>query len=81
MTTIPLLTDSNLFATIAWYAHLKHWQPPLFEVILTGWLIAFLECCFQIPANRIASCQFTSAQPKTVPEVITLTVFSFFSVL
>jgi len=44
-------------------------------------VIAFAEYCFQVPANRIGSYEFTTAQLKTIQEVITLTVFSIFSVL
>ena len=51
------------------------------EVILVSWGIAFFEYCFQVPANRIGSYEFTAAQLKTVQEVITLTVFGVFSVL
>lgn len=80
MTTILLLTISNIFMTFAWYGHLKHRQAPLFEVIVISWLIAFFEYCFQVPANRIGSYQFSTAQLKTMQEVITLTVFSVFSV-
>ena len=54
---------------------------PLFKVILISWLIAFAEYCFQVPANRIGSYEFSAAQLKTIQEVITLTVFSVFSVL
>ena len=81
MTTILLLTLSNIFMTFAWYGHLKYRHAPLFEVIVVSWLIAFLEYCFQVPANRIGSYQFTVAQLKTIQEVITLSVFSVFSVL
>jgi uncharacterized protein (DUF486 family) len=81
MTTILLLVLSNIFMTFAWYGHLKYRQAPLFEVIIVSWLIAFAEYCFQVPANRIGSYQFTTAQLKTIQEVITLTVFSIFSVL
>jgi uncharacterized protein (DUF486 family) len=81
MTTILLLTISNIFMTFAWYGHLKYRNVPLFKVILISWLIAFLEYCFQVPANRIGSYEFTAAQLKTIQEVITLTVFSVFSVL
>jgi len=81
MRTIALLTCSNVFMTFAWYGHLKYRQSPLFKVILVSWLIAFLEYCFQVPANRIGSYEFTVAQLKTIQEVITLTVFSVFSVL
>jgi len=44
-------------------------------------MIAFLEYCFQVPANRIGSNQFSAAQLKTIQEIINLTVFSIFSVL
>jgi uncharacterized protein (DUF486 family) len=80
MTTILLLTISNIFMTFAWYGHLKYRQAPLFKVILISWLIAFAEYCFQVPANRIGSYQFSPVQLKTIQEVITLTVFSVFSV-
>ncbi len=81
MTTILLLTISNIFMTFAWYGHLKHRHAPLAKVILVSWVIAFAEYCFQVPANRIGSYEFTTAQLKTIQEVITLTVFSVFSVL
>ena len=81
MTTIFLLTLSNIFMTFAWYGHLKHRSAPLFKVILVSWVIAFAEYCFQVPANRIGSYEFTTAQLKVIQEVITLTVFCFFSVL
>jgi hypothetical protein len=81
MTTIVLLTISNIFMTFAWYGHLKYRHAPLFKVILVSWLIAFAEYCFQVPANRIGSYEFTTAQLKTIQEVITLSVFSVFSVL
>ncbi len=81
MTTIVLLTISNIFMTFAWYGHLKYREAPLFKVIVISWMIAFLEYCFQVPANRIGSYEFTAAQLKTIQEVITLSVFSVFSVL
>jgi uncharacterized protein len=81
MTTIILLTISNIFMTFAWYGHLKYRHAPLFKVIVISWLIAFLEYCFQVPANRIGSYEFSVAQLKTIQEVITLAVFSVFSVL
>jgi uncharacterized protein (DUF486 family) len=81
MTTIFLLTLSNIFMTVAWYGHLRHRSAPLFKVILVSWLVAFAEYCFQVPANRIGSYEFTTAQLKVIREVITLTIFCFFSVL
>jgi len=80
MTTIVLLTISNIFMTFAWYGHLKYRQAPLFKVILVSWLIAFAEYCFQVPANRIGSYEFSAVQLKTIQEGITLVVFSGFSV-
>jgi uncharacterized protein len=80
MTTIVLLTMSNIFMTFAWYGHLKYRQAPIFTVILVSWGIAFFEYCFQVPANRIGSYEFSAVQLKTIQEVVTLTVFSVFSV-
>lgn len=80
MKTIILLTISNVFMTFAWYGHLKFRESPLWIVIVVSWMIAFLEYCFQVPANRIGSYQFTTAQLKTIQEVITLVVFAVFSV-
>jgi uncharacterized protein (DUF486 family) len=79
--TIVLLTISNIFMTFAWYGHLKYKSSPLWIAIVVSWLIAFVEYCFQVPANRIGSYQFTTAQLKTIQEVITLIVFAVFSVL
>jgi hypothetical protein len=81
MRTIVLLTISNIFMTFAWYGHLKYRSFPLWKVIVVSWGIAFFEYCFQVPANRIGSYEFTAAQLKTIQEVITLAVFSVFSVL
>ena len=78
MTTIVLLTISNIFMTFAWYGHLKYRQAPLFKVIVISWGIAFFEYCFQVPANRIGSYEFSAVQLKTIQEVITLTVFGLF---
>jgi uncharacterized protein (DUF486 family) len=81
MSTIVLLTVSNIFMTIAWYGHLKYKSSPLWKVIVISWGIAFVEYCFQVPANRIGHFQFTAAQLKTIQEVITLLVFCIFSVV
>jgi uncharacterized protein len=80
MLTIVLLTISNIFMTFAWYGHLKYRNEALFRVIIVSWGIAFFEYCFQVPANRIGYGRFTAAQLKVIQEVITLTVFSVFSV-
>lgn len=81
MRTIALLLASNIFMTFAWYGHLKFKEVALWKVILISWGIAFFEYCLMVPANRIGSTVFTVAQLKTIQEVITLVVFSAFSVL
>ena len=78
---IIMLTISNVFMTFAWYGHLKYKSTALWVVILVSWGIAFLEYCFQVPANRIGHEYYSAAQLKTIQEIITLVVFSVFSVL
>ncbi len=81
MATIGLLLVSNIFMTFAWYGHLKYRSTPLLAAIAASWGIALIEYCFQVPANRIGYGQFSGAQLKTIQEVITLVVFSVFSVV
>ena len=85
MRTILLLTISNVFMTFAWYGHLKYKSAPLLMVIVASWGIAFFEYCFQVPANRIGfegnGGPFSLLQLKVIQEVITLTVFVFFSLI
>jgi uncharacterized protein len=81
MRTIILLTVSNVFMTFAWYGHLKYRSAPLWIAIIASWGIAFVEYCFQVPANRIGYGTYSGAQLKTIQEVITLCVFCVFSVL
>ncbi|MFL5784682.1 MAG: DMT family protein [Bacteriovoracaceae bacterium] len=79
--TIGLLLLSNIFMTYAWYGHLKTLgNKPLWIAILASWGVAFLEYCFQVPANRIGFQNFTLAQLKIIQEVITMIVFSIFTV-
>ena len=79
ISTIVLLTISNIFMTFAWYGHLKFKVSPLWLTILASWGIAFFEYCFQVPANRIGSSTLSTAQLKIMQEAITLIVFSIFS--
>ena len=89
--TIGLLIASNVFMTLAWYAHLKlaefPWfqKWPLFAVIVFSWGIAFFEYCLQVPANRIGFVgtggPFNIVQLKVMQEVITLLVFVIFSMI
>jgi len=79
--TVVFLLISNIFMTVAWYGHLKYKNSALWKVILISWLIAFVEYCFQVPANRWGHGTFTAAQLKTIQEVITLLVFCVFSVV
>ena len=78
---ILLLIASNVFMTMAWYGHLRFKQAPLVTVIFAAWGIAFIEYCMAVPANRFGSAVYTTAQLKTMQEVITLVVFAGFSML
>ena len=89
--TILLLIVSNIFMTFAWYGHLKlqemkiinNW--PLFGVVLFSWGMAFFEYCAQVPANRIGFQEnggpFSLMQLKVIQEVITLIIFTLFTVV
>lgn len=77
---IAMLVLSNVFMTFAWYGHLKQKGTALFIAILLSWGIAFFEYCLAVPANRLGSDYYTTAQLKTIQEVITLAVFALFSV-
>ena len=81
LTPILLLIGSNVFMTLAWYGHLRFKEVPLVVVILVAWAIAFVEYCMAVPANRWGSAVYTTAQLKTIQEVITLLVFAGFSIL
>ena len=80
MRAIVLLTISNIFMTITWYGHLRFKHAALWKVILISWLIAFVEYCFQVPANRIGSYTYSTAQLKTIQEIITLVVLGGVSI-
>jgi uncharacterized protein (DUF486 family) len=78
---IFMLSISNVFMTFAWYGQLKFPDRPLWLVIVVSWMIAFVEYCFAVPANRIGYTVYSGAQLKTMQEIITLLVFGVFSVL
>jgi uncharacterized protein len=77
---IVMLLASNVFMTFAWYGHLKHKGSAIWLAILASWGIAFFEYCLAVPANRIGSEVYSTAQLKTIQEVITLLVFAGFSI-
>ena len=78
--TIILLFCSNVFMTFAWYGHLKYGHDwPLWKAVLVSWLIAFVEYCLAVPANRLGFGMFTGFQLKILQEAITLTVFIVFA--
>src|SRR5258705_13018466 len=89
--TIALLVLSNIFMTIAWYGHLKFKQFPCFNnlslvsTIFLSWGIALFEYSAQVPANKIGFvCNggpFSLWQLKVIQEVITLIVFTFFTII
>ncbi|MDB5523195.1 MAG: hypothetical protein JWM58_958 [Rhizobium sp.] len=77
---IAMLVLSNVFMTFAWYGHLKYKSSPLIIAVIASWAIAFFEYCLAVPANRAGSAYYSTAQLKTMQEVITLLVFAGFSV-
>jgi uncharacterized protein (DUF486 family) len=80
MTTIFLLTFSNVFMTFAWYGHLKYGHAwPLWKAILLSWALALFEYCLAVPANRLGYGQFSGFQLKILQEVVTLLVFTVFA--
>lgn len=76
-----MLVGSNIFMTFAWYGHLRFTDRPLWVVILVSWAIALAEYCLAVPANRIGHAVYSTAELKTIQEVVTLAVFAVFSVL
>lgn len=73
---VGLLAVSNVFMTVAWYAHLKELNTrPWYIAALVSWGVALFEYLFQVPANRIGHTVLTVPQLKIMQEVITLSVF------
>jgi uncharacterized protein (DUF486 family) len=89
--TIGLLVLSNLFMTLAWYGHLKfaEWKwfskLGLVSIIIISWGLALFEFFFQVPANKIGyrgnGGPFTLVELKVIQEVITLLVFTAFTLV
>ena len=89
--TILLLIVSNIFMTLAWYGHLKFkdlkWlhNLGLIAIVLISWGLALFEYFFQVPANRMGYKEnggpFSLLQLKVLQEVITLVIFTVFSLL
>jgi len=78
--TVILLVLSNVFMTIAWYAHLKELSAkPWYVAAFLSWGVALFEYLLQVPANRIGHTQLSVPQLKIMQEVITLLVFAPFS--
>jgi len=74
--TVALLAASNVFMTLAWYAHLKELRHrPWMIAALISWGIALFEYLLQVPANRIGYGQMSIAQLKILQELIALSVF------
>ena len=90
--TILLLVISNCFMTFAWYGHLKLQtmgvitdHTPLIVVILASWLLALPEYICQVNGNRMGfegnGGPFTLMQLKLIQEVLSITIFTVFTVL
>ena len=77
--------------TFAWYGHLKFKDVAWFRnlglpsVIFISWGIALLEYSAQVPANKIGFREnggpFNLWQLKVIQEVITLVVFTGFTII
>lgn len=81
LTTVGLLTVSNVFMTFAWYAHLKELNSkPWIVAAFASWGIALFEYLFQVPGNRIGYTVLGVGQLKMLQEVITLSVFVPFAI-
>ena len=81
LVTAGLLTCSNVFMTVAWYAHLKDMRGKVWYVAaLVSWSIALFEYLLQVPANRVGYSVLSLSQLKIMQEVITLTIFVPFAV-
>ena len=78
---IVLLLCSNIFMTFAWYGHLKYKTAPLVVAIAASWGIALFEYTLMVPANRWGSTYYSAPQLKGMQEVITLVVFTGFTLL
>ena len=80
MSTLLLLTLSNIFMTFAWYGHLKYSDRlDLKWAILISWGIAFFEYCLQVPGNRLGKeGGWSTTQLKVIQEAITIVVFLVF---
>lgn len=89
--TILLLILSNIFMSFAWYGHLKFREFSWFSklglpiIILISWGIALFEYMAQVPANRLGYTAnggpFNLWQLKVIQEVVTLVVFSVFTIV
>ena len=73
---IVMLVLSNVFMTTAWYGHLKFTSTPLWIAVMVSWGIAFFEYWPTVPANRFGHAVYSTAQLKSIQEVITLIGFA-----
>lgn len=89
--SILLLVIANVFMTLAWYGHLNYFKKfpwaanlTLMGVILLSWALAFVEYCFQVPANRIGheshGGPFNLFELKMIQEIVSLVVFSLMAI-
>ncbi len=81
--SVLLLILSSSVMVVAWYLHLKFDKWPLWKAILLSWLIAFMEYCAMVPANRVGHLQggLSPAHLRAIAEVCVLSAFLVFSTL
>ncbi len=89
--SVLLLVVSNCFMFFAWYGNLKFQSLPAFSklslpvIILLSWMVAGLEYCFMIPANRIGYVgnggPFNLWQLKVIQEALSLAIFTILTLI
>lgn len=77
--------------TIAWYGHLRFKDisflknSGMMTAILISWVIAFMEYCLMVPANKLGASinggPFNMWQLKLIQEIISISVFVVFTLI
>jgi uncharacterized protein len=59
-----LLIGSNVLMPFAWYGHLRFKTVPLAGVIMASWMLALVEYCLAVPANRWGRDPIVACRPQ-----------------
>jgi len=79
ITVLVLLVLSNFVLAAAWYGHLKYDAYPMVLLILSSWVVAFLEYALLIPATRIGKAYLQVSHIKVLQLVFTTAMFAVFA--